>query len=100
MQNFFTAFRKAFKDKNIKLPVHIFLAGNSSKSPVVKELFEQYIKQEEADIAETILVNDGKSKSTDKCFVLHLPLGAAYKIEAQEVKRQSLRDIKRNMNKI
>lgn len=96
VQNFFTAFRKAFKDKNIKLPVHIFLAGNSSKSPVVKELFEKYIKQEEAAIAETILVNDGKSKSTDKCFVLHLPLGAAYKIEAQEVKRQSLRDIKRN----
>lgn len=93
VQNFFTAFRKAFKDKNIKLPVHIFLAGNSSKSPVVKELFEQYIKQEEADIAETILVNDGKSKSTDKCFVLHLPLGAAYKIEAQEVKPTSIKDV-------
>lgn len=93
VQNFFTAFRKAFKDKNIKLPVHIFLAGNSSKSPVVKELFEQYIKQEEAGIAETILVNDGKSKSTDKCFVLHLPLGAAYKIEAQEVKPTSIKDV-------
>lgn len=90
VQNFFTAFRKAFKDKNIKLPVHIFLAGNSSKSPVVKELFEQYIKQEEADIAETILVNDGKSKSTDKCFVLHLPLGAAYRIEA---KPTNLKDV-------
>lgn len=93
VQNFFTAFRKAFKDKNIKLPVHIFLAGNSSKSPVVKELFEKYIKQEEAGIAETILVNDGKSKSTDKCFVLHLPLGAAYKIEAQEVKPTSIKDV-------
>ena len=90
MQNFFTAFRKAFKDKNIKLPVHIFLAGNSSKSPVVKELFEKYIKQEEAAIAETILVNDGKSKSTDKCFVLHLPLGAAYKIES---KPTNLKDV-------
>lgn len=93
VQNFFTAFRKAFKDKNIKLPVHIFLAGNSSKSPVVKELFEKYIKQEEAGIAETILLNDGKSKSTDKCFVLHLPLGAAYKIEAQEVKQTSIKDV-------
>lgn len=93
VQNFFTAFRKAFKDKNIKLPVHIFLAGNSSKSPVVKELFEKYIKQEEAGIAETILVNDGKSKSTDKCFELHLPLGAAYKIEAQEVKPTSIKDV-------
>lgn len=90
VQNFFTAFRKAFKDKNIKLPVHIFLAGNSSKSPVVKELFEQYIKQEEADIADTILVNDGKSKSTDKCFALHLPLGAAYKIES---KPTNLKDV-------
>lgn len=90
VQNFFTAFRKAFKDKNIKLPVHIFLAGNSSKSPVVKELFEKYIKQEEAAIAETILVNDGKSKSTDKCFVLHLPLGAAYKIES---KPTNLKDV-------
>lgn len=96
VQNFFTAFRKAFKDKTIKLPVHIFLAGNSSKSPVVKELFEKYIKQEEADIAENIFKNNCKGKSTDKCFLLHLPLGTVYKIEAQEVETRNNRDNRSN----
>lgn len=100
IQNFFTAFRKAFKDKNINLPVHIFLAGNSSKSPVVKELFEKYIKKEEADIAENIFKNNCKSKSTDKCFVLHLPLGTVYKIEVQEAKASIKEGVSRHENKV
>lgn len=100
IQNFFTAFRKAFKDKNINLPVHIFLAGNSSKSPVVKELFEKYIKKEEADIAENIFKNNCKSKSTDKCFVLHLPLGTVYKIEVQEAKASIKEVVSRHENKV
>lgn len=73
--NFFTTFKNTFKDKTLSLPVHIFLAGNSSKSPVVKELFEQYIALVEKEIQKNILKSSGESKKTDKCFVLHLPLG-------------------------
>lgn len=73
--NFFTTFKNTFKDKTLSLPVHIFLAGNSSKSPVVKELFEKYIISEEEKLKQNILKSSGESKKTDKCFVLHLPLG-------------------------
>ena len=75
VENFFVAFRKAFKNKDFTLPIHIFLAGNSCKSPVVKKLFEKHIVLEEQAAAKNVLKKQGKAKSTDNCFVLHLPLG-------------------------
>ena len=78
IQNFFTAMRKAVadRDKNsLSFPIHIFLAGNSSKSPVVKELFEKYIAAEEKNMQKEIFKKKSIKVNTDKIFQLHLPLG-------------------------
>lgn len=55
--NFFQSLYSAFKGREV-YPIHIFLAGNSCRSPVVKKIFDEFISREE----------DGK-------FVLHMPLG-------------------------
>jgi hypothetical protein len=48
VQKFFATMKGAFaKEKNIK-EINIFLAGNSSKSPIVWKLFEKYTKQSES----------------------------------------------------
>ncbi len=57
VENFFQSMAAAFRGKDTR-PIHIFLAGNSCRSPIVKKLFDEYIAREEA----------GQ-------YVLHLPLG-------------------------
>ena len=54
--NFFQSLHSAFKGKEVD-KIHIFLAGNSCRSPIVKKLFDEFIEKEEGD------------------FVLHMPLG-------------------------
>ena len=79
VENFFQSLLHAFKGKSVGLPIHIFLAGNSCRSPVVRKLFEHYISQEEEKLAEMTLEN-GQVKDAKDSFVLHLPLG----LEAEE----------------
>ena len=69
--NFFQAWQEAFKNRE-EMPdhIHIFLAGNSCRSPIVKELFDEQIKATEADISAH---SDGKP--AEGLFILHLPLG-------------------------
>lgn len=69
--NFFQAWQEAFKNRE-KMPdhIHIFLAGNSCRSPIVKELFDEQIKAKEEDISAH---SDGKQ--AEGLFILHLPLG-------------------------
>ena len=55
--NFFRSLESAFAEKEIS-PIHIFLAGNSCRSPFVKKIFDEFIAEAE----------DGK-------FILHMPLG-------------------------
>ena len=76
VENFFTALIQAFQNKAIK-PIHIFLAGNSCKAPIVKKLFEEAIKVYEVRIAEGLLQGLEQEKDTkgDGVFKLHLPLG-------------------------
>lgn len=74
VENFFQALLHAFREKNVSPPIHIFLAGNSCRSPVVKKMFEKYIEKEEAKFAEMIL-KDGQEKDASGAFMLHLPLG-------------------------
>ena len=74
VENFFQSLLHAFKGKSLCLPIHIFLAGNSCRSPVVKTLFEQYIAKEEKKIAEMMLKN-GQMKDAKGAFCLHEPLG-------------------------
>jgi len=67
VKHFFIGFENAFNDENIAdrrdniKKVAIFLAGNSSKSPIVKELFEKYIEE-------------FKKKNDNLDVKLHLPL--------------------------
>ena len=66
--NFFQSLYSAFKGKTV-YPIHIFLAGNSCKSPVVKKLFDEFITEEERKLAEAT------NKDASGTFILHLPLG-------------------------
>ncbi|WP_295916935.1 hypothetical protein [uncultured Anaerovibrio sp.] len=75
IENFFEARKDAFLGKEI-YPIHILLAGNSCKSPIVKELFDKKIKEEEQLIREKIAENTGSQKDIPEIFILHLPLGA------------------------
>lgn len=54
--NFFQSLNSAFKGREI-YPVHIFLAGNSCRSEIVKKLFDEFIE------------------NADSKFILHMPLG-------------------------
>lgn len=72
--DFFTEMMHAF-NKLESDQIHIFLAGNSCKSPVVKQLFEEYMGRYEKKIANDIRRAKSKDKKTEGVFVLHLPLG-------------------------
>lgn len=58
--------------------VHIFLAGNSSKSPIVKLLFEEHIK------ALSEQIHDHYHKDGKEFFVLYPPLGTDEAIAIQK----------------
>ncbi len=81
VKNFFASIMLLFDSKIVENSgvdeIQIFLAGNSSKSPILKKLFDRYIQQENAKI------EDGKSDTTH--FHLFPPLGTA---EAIEIQRQ------------
>ncbi len=93
VRNFFEAMREVYKEKKIASedPVHIFLAGNSSKSKRVSALFMHYMKEydkvmfsDREDEAET--AGEGSrtvSSGTSKNFLLFPPLGTKEAIEIQ-----------------
>ena len=74
VENFFQSMYSAFEGKAV-YPIHIFLAGNSCRSAVVKTLFDEFIKQEEGKLAENIKADSGQDKDTSGTFILHQPLG-------------------------
>jgi hypothetical protein len=73
VDNFFNALRLAFSNEKVDLEsikeVNIFLAGNSSKSPLVEELFEEKIKQEEEDLSKKF------QKQLKGIYKIYRPLG-------------------------
>ena len=73
VDNFFNALRLAFSNEKVDLEsikeVNIFLAGNSSKSPLVEELFEEKIKQEEEDLSKEF------QKQFKGIYKIYRPLG-------------------------
>lgn len=77
VQNFFQKMNRVFtkKERLEQLPIHILLAGNSCKSPVVRQLFEEAIKQMEQEGAKTLLEQYGTEANAGNLFRLHLPLG-------------------------
>lgn len=82
VKNFFASIMLLFDSKIVENSgvdeIQIFLAGNSSKSPILKKLFDQYIQQENAKI------EGGKSDTTH--FHLFPPLGTAEAIEIQKAR--------------
>lgn len=71
VRNFFLSLMQAFelpKDTNEINKVHIFLAGNSCKAPIVTEIFEQYMQEYNTKIFEF-------SKVEENRFILKQPLG-------------------------
>lgn len=78
--NFFHALKLSFKvnKKDVK-DVKIFLAGNSSKSKIVKDLFEVYIQKENEAINKTF-----KSKVKKDLFEIYPPLGSIEAYNLQE----------------
>lgn len=81
--NFFEALSQSFsfntKDEKIN-EINIFLAGNSSKSQIVKDLFNKYIDEESKNILESFNITD-KEKSL---FKLYPPLGTDEALDIQE----------------
>ena len=69
--NFFEAWKTAFKHQTEEPDtLHILLAGNSCRSPIVKELFEARIAEEARKISSHAGGKDAKG-----ILVLHMPLG-------------------------
>lgn len=82
INNFFDAIMLLFDNKTATSSgadvIEIFLAGNSSKSPILKKLFEKRIKQENAKL------NGGNSGENH--FELFPPLGTAEAIAIQKAR--------------
>lgn len=79
VSNFFNALKLSFKsyDRNVK-NIRIFLAGNSSKSEIVKDLFTKYIQKENKAISQN-LKSDAK-----EFFQIYPPLGSDEACTIQE----------------
>ena len=105
VENFFQAMATAFKGRDVR-QVHIFLAGNSCKAPMVCKLFDEYIarqtgalppsvKSGAADKSNAVDAGGKKADRTksvpqqkDAPFLLYLPLG----MEDGEKKAGALND--------
>ena len=75
VENFFQSLYSAFSGKNI-YPIHILLAGNSCKSPVVKKIFDEFIENESKRIHQDAAIEG-------EIFKLYMPLGLKENAEAE-----------------
>lgn len=79
VNNFFTALLLSYQNEKVKKPttVNILLAGNSSKSPIVRKVFEEEIEKRQKEIKEKYQIED----EIDNLFEIFPPLGTeeAYK---------------------
>lgn len=79
VQNFFKALLVSFNSDIAKNScaneIMIFLAGNSSKSPILKKIFEKYISEKDSEI---------KDDNCQSHFKLFPPLGTKEAIEIQK----------------
>lgn len=74
VDNFFESLRMAFDNYDVGLnsidKINIFLAGNSSKSHIVSELFDKKIKAKESEIKQELASDE------ENIFKIHPPLGS------------------------
>ena len=88
VENFFQSLHTAFKGKTV-YPIHIFLAGNSCRSPLVKELFEEFIKKEQKEMAKQVKEESGQDKDAKGAFLLHLPLSLEEEAASADLKNST-----------
>lgn len=69
--------------KNNITKINIFLAGNSSKSPILRKLFNKYIKQQNKEIAKSVNKVEANNANL-QCFELFPPLGTEEAAEIQK----------------
>lgn len=87
VRNFFESIRMAFKQgKTTEIEkINIFLAGNSSKSVAVKELFEKYIEDEVDDMSITLGIDiEEIQEKKNSLFEIFPPLGTEDAYKKQE----------------
>lgn len=83
VKNFFEALDMAFDNENAKdlNQIQIFLAGNASKSPIVKNLFEEYSEDYFEHFQKKFNV---ENSSYEEFFKIYPPLGTDEAYEIQE----------------
>ncbi len=83
VNNFFNALKLNFTKEFLADVdgIHIFLAGNSSKSKIVRELFKEYIDKKTAEIMDKGTASD----ETSNFFHVYPPLGTA---EAKQIQQE------------
>lgn len=84
VNNFFNALKLNFKKEYLSdvEGIHIFLAGNSSKSKIVRELFKEYLDKKTAEIIDKS-EGDGGNK---EFFHVYPPLGTEEAKQIQQSK--------------
>ena len=92
VQHFFSSIRGAFKNNTAKNSgvddIKIFLAGNSSKSPILKKCFNKYIENENKEI--------NKTKGAEgEHFYLYPPLGTE---EAKQKQKELKVEVKEELD--
>lgn len=79
VNNFFSALLLSYQNEKVRKPtiVNILLAGNSSKSPIVRKVFEEEIAKRQKEIKEKYQIEE----EIDNLFEIFPPLGTeeAYK---------------------
>ncbi len=75
VDNFFHALELASKKMKKLNKLHIFLGGNASRSPIVKELFLEHMEKEKARYKEYQASVVGTQESEEMDFELYPPLG-------------------------
>lgn len=85
IQNFFSAMRKAFTGHPVE-SVHVLLAGNSSRSAIVQELFELVTKsadKEQVLVKENLAFSLGDAKSLSALMIMRAQSRLAIKESSQ-----------------
>lgn len=83
VENFFAALSMTFSDKRIQETqemnrLHIFLAGNSTKSSIVREIFDKWIHQRTEELRER------NGQENQRFFEIFPPLGGSEARKIQE----------------
>lgn len=74
VENFFQSLFSAFQEHDLA-PIHIFLAGNSCKSPFVQQIFNDKMQTYEEMLKKDIEKHSDKKTDNLQIFELHPPLG-------------------------